>query len=200
MKRIILVLIVIIAALFVGMFVYSSLLKPTPAQDTTSHVSPIKSTPTLVPTSSQGYCDPKDLQALVILSPGAGNVYGTFTLKNMSQQSCEILGGTFITPEYDNNTVKNITITHMGQTEKKPFILTPGTTIYSQVHYPNGPQCQSIGINTTQIKFTYKVSPTAIIEFKDPDGNMQQSIQTCKAAKDITEIQIWNMSTQPITP
>lgn len=152
------------------------------------------------PTTSVGYCSPQDLDAAVHFSPGAGNVYGTFTLKNMSPHTCYLLGGSFISAHYDTSTVKNITITHVGQTQPAPFILSPNQTLYSQVHYPNGPQCQSVGLNNTAVLFTYQISSTDTVTFKNENGSTQQQIHTCTSPTDQTEIQIWNMSTSPITP
>ena len=155
--------------------------------------------PSVSPTDSGPYCSPGDLQSLVELGAGAGNVYGTLTLKNISQDTCEVLGGDFVVADYDSS-VKNITITHIGQTQAQPFVLAPGQTIYSQVHYPNGPQCQSIGLNQTNVTFTYQISPTDTVSFKNQQGGAQQILQTCKSPNDRTEIQIWNMANHPITP
>lgn len=170
---------------------------PTPTNQQTSPTVSSKGHSSPAPVAS--YCTPQNLQASVNLSPGAGNIYGTFTLKNISHQTCQVLGGNFISVVYDTNTVKNITVTHIGQTQSLPFTLSPNQELYSQVHYPNGPQCNSIGINVTNITFTYKVSPTDTVTFKNQNGNVEQGVQTCKSLTDRTEIQIWNMANQPIS-
>jgi|SRR6185312_13615223 len=152
------------------------------------------------PKSMQTYCTSQDLQAIVNLSPGAGNVYGTFTLKNISHHTCQILGNEFILATYDTSVVKNITITHVGNVQQQPFTFSPGRTLYSQVHYPNGPQCQSVGLHATPVTFTYKISPTSIVTFSSGSQNIPQVVQTCMSPTDMTTIQIWNMSSQPRTP
>lgn len=152
------------------------------------------------PTGAITYCLPQNLESTIELSPAAGNVYGKLLLKNISRKSCKISGGQFVDALYDTNTVKNITIMHVGQTQSEPFVLSPYQTIYSQVHYPNGPQCQSIGIVATDVTFTYKVSPTGTVAFKDQTGGALHQVQTCKSPSDMTEIQIWKMSLTPITP
>jgi hypothetical protein len=153
----------------------------------------------VTPTGKGNYCTSDELEALIALSPAAGNVYGTLTLKNVSSAECEVLGGKFVTADYDSS-IKNIAVTHIGQTQEKPFILSPGQTIYSQVHYPNGPQCQSVGLNQTRVTFSYQVSPTDAVSFKNSQGGTQQIVQSCLSPDDMTEIQIWNMANQPITP
>ncbi|HSW88637.1 MAG TPA: DUF4232 domain-containing protein [Candidatus Saccharimonadales bacterium] len=143
-------------------------------------------------------CKPHDLEANLDLSPGAGNVFGTFTLKNISANTCQVLGGSFINAKY-NQSITNITVAHVGQTQPQPFTLAPNQTIYSQVHYPNGPQCSS-GVKTTKVTFIYNISPANIVTFKNTNGEAAQDVQTCTSASDITQIQIWNMATAPITP
>ena len=146
------------------------------------------------------YCESAAVQAVVTLSPGAGNVYGTFTLKNLSKNTCQILGNEFVNMSYDTNTVKNITVTHVGQTQEQPFTITSGQTLYSQVHFPNGPQCQSIGIHPIPVTFTYKISPTDTVTFRNPSEMISPVVQACSSPTDMTGVKIWEMSTTPIVP
>ncbi|HSW97490.1 MAG TPA: DUF4232 domain-containing protein [Candidatus Saccharimonadales bacterium] len=145
-------------------------------------------------------CKRNDLETNLALSPGAGNVFGTVTLKNISPHTCQIAGGSFINAEY-NPSVTNISIVHVGQTQSQPFILAPNQTIYSQIHYPNGPQC-STGVKTTKVAFSYNISGNETVTFKDMDGAISEdaSVQTCNSPADVTQIEIWKMSTTPITP
>lgn len=142
------------------------------------------------------YCSSSNLQAFLNLSPAAGNIYGTFTLKNISNQSCSISGGNFIEVSYPNS-IKNISVTHVGQTQSQPFTLSPNQTLYSQVHHPNGPQCQG-PTQQVNVSFSYKISPTNSITF-NTEGNTPAIVQDCQGPE-VTQIQIWQMSTQPITP
>ena len=144
------------------------------------------------------YCLPQDLQATLITSPGAGNIYETFTIKNISPKTCSIVGNNFISPTYDTGSIKNIAVTHIGKSESAKFNLVPNKTIYSQVHYPNGPQCQS-QTRPTNVMFTYKISPKLSVTFAGPNGEKEQIVMTC-VSSDITIIEIWNMSAKPITP
>lgn len=203
MKNILLSLIILILLASTGYIVATnknkgttSLPSPTPSPRIQTAVTPSGS----VVTSAVNYCHPQALQALVTFSPGAGNIYGTFTLKNVSRTPCQILGNAFITAAYDTSMVKNITISHIGQTQPQSFLLAPRQNLYSQVHYPNGPQCQSIGLNSTTVTFVYKISPEDTITFKNPQDGSQQVVQTCKSPTDMTDIQIWNIATAPITP
>lgn len=169
-----------------------------PQQQISPTATPNPSGAIVSPGNPVTYCTPQNLQAFVTLNPGAGNIYGTFTLKNISKLPCRILGGNFIAAEYDKTAVKNITVSHTGQTQPQPFIVGPDQTIYSQVHYPNGPQCQSEGLNQTEVTFTYPISPANTVAFENQEGKTAQIVQTCKSPTDMTEIRIWNMADKPI--
>src|SRR5258706_1231267 len=199
-KQVIIALSIIIIALLGGLYFYFH--KQINSPDSQTVNKPISPTiyHQLSPTNGIKFCTPQDLQASLSVSAGAGNIYGKFSLKNISKSDCQILGGDFIFATYDTNIVKNITITHIGETQVSPFILSNNSPIYSQVHFPNGPQCNSIGINPVNVTFTYKISPTENVTFKNQNGEAAQVVQTCKTPSDLTDIQIWNMSIQPITP
>lgn len=195
-KRVILFIITVVLLGGIGIFGFRKLEETTPSKVSPTEVPSPHSSPT---NTSLPYCSPQDLNALITIEGAAGNIYGTITLKNTSAQLCQILGGN-IGVFYDTGNIKNITVTAVGQTQTKPIVLTQGQTIYSQVHYPNGPQCQSLGIQTVPVIFTYKISPTSTISFKNKEGSETQTVQACKSSKDITDIQVWNISTEPITP
>lgn len=190
-------LLLLLAIILLGGFYYWYTRQTAPAKN---QLVPTITKPLPSPTPLHSYCHSKDLQAVVALSPGAGNVYGTFTLKNISKNTCQILGNAFVNVNYDTNTVKNMTVTHVGQTQEQPFTLTPGQILYSQVHFPNGPQCQSVGIHPTPVTFTYKISSTDTVTFSSPSERLTPMVQSCSSAADITEIKIWEMSTTPIVP
>ena len=153
-----------------------------------------------MPTNALMYCLPENLAAIVSFNPGAGNVYGTFTLKNISQQKCKVLANAFISVLYDTNTVKNIAVVHVGHVSGTPFYLLPNQLLYSQIHYPNGPQCTSIGINKVSVMYSYQISPTNRVSFKNSAGKIEQTMQTCTSPTNMTQVEIWQMSSQPITP
>lgn len=191
-------LLLLIAIILLGGFLYLyTKRQPTP---TKNQIAPTVTKALPSPTPLQTYCQAAAVQAVVTLSPGAGNVYGTFTLKNISNNTCQILGNEFITVNYDTSAVKNITVLHVGQTQEQPFTLTPGQELYSQVHFPNGPQCQSVGIHPTPVTFTYKISPTNTVMFSSPSERIAPVVQACSSPADMTEIKIWKMSPTPITP
>lgn len=151
------------------------------------------------PEGEKAFCTPDDLQASVVVGPAAGNIYGDMTLKNISRQSCRISGGEYINADYDTGTVKNIIVNHIGEVQPQQFTLVPGQSLYSRVHYPNGPQCHSIGLKSVRVTFTYRISPANTVTFTNQEGKTIQTVQACSSTADVTEIQIWNMSVQPIT-
>lgn len=144
------------------------------------------------------YCAPNQLQANLSLEPAAGNIYGTFTIKNTSNTTCQVSGNSFITANYAS-TIKNIAVTHVGEPTQSTYTLEPNQTLYSQLHYPNGPQCSSAA-QSTPVTFRYAVSPNKSITFTNSNGNTAQNVATCKASDEETTIQIWNISDKPITP
>src|SRR6185437_16959976 len=102
------------------------------------------------------FCLPSDLQAEVTTDAAAGNIYGSLTIKNISNKVCQINGDHFIQPTY---TASNISVTQQGQSGNSTLLLSSGQTVYSRVHYPNGPQCNGTTVTGT-IAFHYKISPT----------------------------------------
>ena len=170
---------------------------PSPQVPMTKPIMQVTKTQTITP-SGNPFCTSQDLQGIISLSPGAGNVYGTFTLKNISSHTCQVLGGKFIDVHY-NPTITNLSVIHVGQTQFAPFVLASNQSIYSQVHYPNGPQCSS-ATKPVAVSFTYAIDSQKEVTFKDASGKAEQQVQDCTSASDITQIQIWKMATQPITP
>ena len=198
MKQLILIVLIFATLLFGGAAYYYSQKSSVTVRPNIIPTPTIRVQATAIPTNNSVYCLSSQLQAHIALQGAAGNIFGVLTLKNISQKSCEILGGTFITASYAA-TVKNITVSHVGNVQTHNFILSPSQTLYSQVHYPNGPQCQSVGLNPTPVTFSYKISPTETVVFS-PEGNgLSAVVQACKSPTDITAIQVWNLSNTPIT-
>jgi hypothetical protein len=157
--------------------------------------------PQLSPTPSLHalYCQPTDLQTSLSLSHGAGNVFGTFTIKNISKQACQIQSDTSIAAEYDLKKYPNIVIEQKGQPQNGTVSLLPNQTLYSQVHYPNGPQCPG-PTHTAPITFIYALPGQQKIFFVNQNGSKEQDVRVCDTTSAVTTIEIWNLALQPITP
>lgn len=141
--------------------------------------------------TSESFCAPNDLQSQVSFEGAAGSMYGTFTIKNISQTPCSIIGNNKITV---TTPAKNISLNYEG-TATTSFTLQPHQIIYGQVHYPNGPQCSG-SIITSPISFSYRISSGSIINFTTTEpGNAMMT--TCTAPDEPTEIDLWNLSTTP---
>jgi len=198
-----LVIVIILAFVLGGLIVYillnkttsstKGIITPTPTQiQTTSTPSPTE--------TSSSFCLPSNLSSTLSLSPGAGNVYGTFKITNTSSEPCQIEGNHFIQVNYDTNTIKNLTVTHQGTNTTDVYTLQPNQSIYSQVHYPNGPQCSGPTVQDP-VSFTYTISNNDTVTFKDSmSGKQSFVVNGCSLATEKTEITIWNISNQPITP
>lgn len=149
--------------------------------------------------TSVSYCAPANLEANLSLSGAAGSIYGNAEIKNASNSPCQIIGNNFIDVSYDSS-IKNLTVTHTGTPTNQTFTIQPGKSVYSQVRYQNGPQCQGPTVQD-QVTFSYKVSSRGSVTFKNTEnGKTTQVVQGCQSPADMTEITVWNMSAQPITP
>ena len=189
MKKSIGIIVVIIIIVFTGVYLYNKKAR----QEST-----ITTAPTLIPTvTSNAYCSTKDLQTTISFDPGAGNMNGTVIIKNISGGQCSIIGDNSISAQYNKQTIKNISIKQNGTSDTKLFKLSPNQSVYAKVHYPNGPQCQGPTV-LQNITFTYAISPTDTITFADQKGVQKQVIQVCPTPSEITTIDLWPLTTQPI--
>jgi len=210
MKKLTLFLLVVIVIIVGGTFGYeklhpkndqvmvppTELTTPTPTTDESS--SPLASVmPTKTPqptTTTESVCAPTDILATIALEAGAGNIYGTLSLQNKSKHSCSINGNDYVIPQYE---AKNITVSRQGTVGEKSILLSAGQTVYSQVHFPNGPQCQGPTVEGT-VSFTYPISDSQSVVFSDDSGEVRQPIQLCSSATDNTEVQVWSISNKPV--
>lgn len=145
---------------------------------------------TTQPTATTTYCQAKDLVTLLTSEGAAGSIYGTFTIKNASTKPCTIIGNNKIDAVF---TASNIFVTYKG-TGPATIQLAPGQTVYAQVHYPNGPQCNG-PIKTADISFQYTYAPEKTITFKNNLGNEKQQIAACADTASMTEVTLWPFST-----
>jgi hypothetical protein len=143
-------------------------------------------------------CQPSNLEAKISLSPGAGNVYGDLTIKNVGDNPCSLDLGNSLNVEYDNS-IKNITSSLKTKPSLGLFTLNPNSMVYSQVHYPNGPQCNG-ATKSVNVKFAYKINSGSTVVFKNPQGSEAQSVNACQGSSDMTQIDLWSFSKSKITP
>jgi hypothetical protein len=198
-----LVIVIILAFVLGGLIVYILLNKTNSSttETTTPTLTQASPTTTLSPVqTNSSFCIPQNLSATLSLSPGAGNVYGTFKVTNTSNEPCQIEGNHFIQPNFDSNTIKNLTVTHQGTNTTDIYTLQPNKSVFSQVHYPNGPQCSGPTVQDP-VSFTYQIADNTEVTFKDAmNGKQNFVVNGCSSPTEKTEITIWNMSDQPITP
>ena len=146
------------------------------------------------PISINLYCTADDIDGRISLEPAAGNVYGTLTLKNISSKACAINGNKFIQP---TSTAKNITITKEGNPGSDYITLQPDQTVYSQVHYPNGPQCNG-NTETKSVTFAYQISSSQTVTFADTQSNFDQTLTVCSSEDEKTAIEVWGINAAPL--
>ncbi len=127
----------------------------------------------------------------------AGNLYATITLQNTSDAECKVIGNNTLEVGYPDS-VTNFKTDTKGQASTPVFTLKPNQTIYSLIHYPNGPQCSS---EATQVDamVSYAISPKDTVSFK-PATSDTLSIPSCGSDSDITMVDLYPFSTSEVTP
>jgi hypothetical protein len=143
-------------------------------------------------------CTPLDLDASLTMQGAAGSIYGTFKIENKSNRTCTVSGANFIKINYDQNTVKNLTITNQGLAGAKTFTLDPNNSVYATIKMQNGPQCQT-PIVQVPVTFTYQIEPSTTVIFHEQNGNNKFSVTACQAEDELTAISVTNMSDLPVT-
>jgi hypothetical protein len=186
------VLIIIILAAGIYLFVqqvYTQSATPTVTKPTIITIPSPSATP------QPEFCKPSDLHATLTTEGAAGNIYGTLMIKNISKTPCPIQGKQFVEATFQ---AKNLTVEHVGTPSAEVLTLQPNQTVYSQLHYPNGPQCSG---PTTQvsISYSYPIAPNAKVVFQDTTGKTIQTIPVCQTATEMTNLQVWGLSNEPVT-
>lgn len=125
----------------------------------------------------------------------AGNIYDTLTITNTGSTPCEIILGNTITVTAD---ATNIVFHNQKILASENFLLATGAKVYSQLHYPNGPQCQS-GISQQPITVLYKTDMTTV-PFTPDSQTGKLLIQACSSPQEKTTVDIWPLSKDPVTP
>lgn len=153
---------------------------------------------TISPTTSSTFCRPDQLQGRVSIEPAAGNIYGTITLKNISSTPCTLSADKMISATASPE-VKNIDLAYEGARSLQTITLKTGQTLYSQLHYPNGPQCSGMS-NFTPVTLSYSYSPTDDLIFSTANGSKTITVATCQSSTEKTTIQLWYLADHPIIP
>jgi uncharacterized protein DUF4232 len=140
------------------------------------------------------FCQQDQLTTQLSAQGAAGNIYANLELTNTGKTSCEIVLGNTVTAEI---TVNNVLLHQEQSASSENFTLTPGAKVYSQIHYPNGPQCQS-GIMPLPIIFIYKTAETSVPFIPDARTG-KLLVQACRSDAEKTTIDIWPLSKTPIS-
>jgi hypothetical protein len=153
--------------------------------------SPIPANPAITSTDQLAFCKLSDLVGVASFEGAAGSVYGALGIKNMSPQSCQIIGNNFVTVTHD---AQNVSIEKQAAPGPDFITIPPGKSVYLKIRYPNGPQCNGTTISSA-ITLSYKFSPDELLTFKTAEGKSTIPIQTCKDNSAITTVQVWSIST-----
>lgn len=165
------------------------------AQFGATHTTPTQTLPTISIKKPALPCQKSQLAANISFQGAAGNIFATITMTNTGKTACTIVLGNSITAMFE---AKNILIHYIETVTTENFLLAPSATAYSQIHYPNGPQCQS-EIKQQPVTFLYKTDQTALPI--TPNAQTEKPlIQACSSETEKTIIDIWPLAKQPITP
>jgi len=188
------ILLAIISLSFAIYFLISHFSPPSPdvTQVPTNSVS---LSPTVIPTQpSDQSCKQNQLTTKVTSQGAAGNIYDTLTITNTGIP-CEVILGNSITVAAG---ATNIVFHNQETITSENYLLATGAKVYSQLHYPNGPQCQS-GISQQQITVLYKTG-NITVPFTPDSETGKLRIQACSSPQEKTTVDIWPLSKNPITP
>ena len=179
--------VVILFFVGVGIYVYRT---PRSQLSVTPLLTPV---PEVTASSGPANCTKDQLYGSMSSEGAAGSIYVDIKITNISKSSCNLTLGNNISPqiESDNITSKYQT-TSSGNVE---FSLGSNESVYSRLHFPNGPQCSS-GINPQNISFVY--DPKGVnLQLKTDDNKNYLTIQACQGSEN-TQIDIWPVSSLPI--
>ncbi len=180
-RALIIILLIIVILAFIGYFFIAKFSTP---------ASP------LTQSSSTTLCQMNHVSASITPQGAAGNIYATLELTNTGKVPCAVVLGNTITAMFQ---AKNIVTRYEQSVPSERFILAHGAKVYSQIHYPNGPQCQN-GISEKQIAFFYHTNHTSIMFQSEEPQRGKLTIQACLSNSEKTIIDIWPLSENPVTP
>ncbi|MEO6509286.1 MAG: hypothetical protein ABIO02_05000 [Patescibacteria group bacterium] len=182
------VLLIIIATLL-GVFVVISSLKKT----STSIPTKVSKPPTIskIPDNN---CTKKSLEATSSFEGAAGTVYGTFTIKNISDQECAFPQSNYLAANFDKTLIKNLNPVHTGHPEFQVYILKPQEALSTTITYPNGPQCGG-AVKQIPVTFSFNLSPQGEVIFPNVDEKAETMINICEDSSVQTEVKIAPFST-----
>lgn len=199
MRKIELFFVVFIILLATGFILFSQVnstsktIKPTPIP-----IHKITPTPTipvtvLASTSLVSFCKTNNINATITTQGAAGNIYGNLVIQNTSAFSCKTQGNQFINVVFS---AANIKVIPQGKTGPTTITLSPHQKVYSQIHYPNGPQCNGPS-KQTPVTYTYAISPIDSVTFTSGENTSATSVTTCVSPNQTTQLDVWSIYLQP---
>ena len=189
MKKVVLI-IILLAIIGITVAGYYFIAQFSSAPTTTPQSPTITSSPT-----QTTFCSKDQLTATIAAQGAAGNIYATLTMTNTGKTTCTIILGNTVTALF---AAQNITVHYLEDSTPNRLLLAPSASVYSQVHYPNGPQCQS-GIKEQPVTFLYKADQETVA-FVPNAQTGKVALQACSSPQEKTQIDIWPLSKQPVTP
>lgn len=186
--KIALIIIAVIVGVGIGFVFFQRFTNVSPSQNQTTNQA------TMTP---EGFCSPSQLSGTVDPNPGAGNVYATVTITNISSTPCQVVGNNTLSIDYPNS-VTNFQVVPQGTPSSATFNLEPNQSIYSLIHYPNGPQCSS-QVTGVDAGVSYNVSQAETLAFT-PTNASTIEIPSCDSPSEVTTIDVYPFSTSPVNP
>lgn len=191
----------IVVVVLIGAIVYelsshktpsTPLVSPTPTPTIVMQPTQII-TPT-VPITTNSSCTSSDLSGTMSFQGAAGNIYGTFTLKNKSLKPCTLAPDAYVTITYTKTQAPNLVVTHTGTPGTQPLVLAPNGTVSATVHYPNGPECSG-PVHQVPVTYSYVVPGNENVSFTPEVGLPASTIPVCTSTNEQTKVDITNFTT-----
>lgn len=188
MKKILIFICFLIAGISLVIFVFlrnSSTNNSLPAASPTPTIS---ITPDVTP-----FCFESNIIASVDSEIKAESKYLKLRIKNNAGVSCQIQSDNILEIKVEGYP-KNVNQEIKVSPEQYLITLSPQSEAYAQLSVPNGQNCTTS--ISRELDIQYQLSQDERVKFKS--SQQKPSIQVCANEKEITTIDIWSWSQEPI--
>jgi len=188
MKKVIFVILLIVAGISVALYAFLSNRSTNISVPVATQTPTISITPSVTP-----FCFASNITTSIDSEGTAELTYLKLRIKNNANVTCQIQSDNLIEITVQDHP-KNMSQVLKTDPEQYVLILAPQSEVYAQVGFPNGKQCTATVSKSMQVQ--YRISPDESLSFTSPKA----LIQSCSDEKEVTTIDVWSWSQEPITP
>ena len=150
-------------------------------------------TPEITASPTTPGCSKDQLTGILTSQGAAGSIYVDVKITNISTVACNVNLGNSIVAQISANNITTKYQTPAAGSEE--FNLAPNASLYSRLHFPNGPQCSG-SVNPQSVSFVYDPKGIAL-QLKTSDNKNYLIVQACQGNEN-TQIDIWPVLSSPI--